>query len=101
MGEARAAGFDCRAARSHVEKLICADPELSRLDDRLKALFLKVQGETWGHDAESDKLIDPMGEEQGRWRETIRDACPNVACLRKAYAARIRQVRERWSDALR
>uniref|UniRef100_UPI0005C2996A lysozyme inhibitor LprI family protein n=1 Tax=Burkholderia gladioli TaxID=28095 RepID=UPI0005C2996A len=95
------AGFDCRYAKSHVEKLICADTELSRLDSKLKDLFVKVQNETSGHDGETGALIDPIGDEQRQWRETVRDRCPDVSCLRKAYDARIRQVQEKWSEVLR
>jgi len=100
LSEVQAAGFDCRYAKSHVEKLICTNTELSRLDSQLKDLFVKVQNETSGHDGETGALIDPIGDEQRQWRETVRDRCPDAGCLRKAYTARIRQVQEKWSEAL-
>jgi len=99
-GHVKAAGFDCRYAKSHVEKLICANPELSRFDSQLKDLFVTVQNETSGHDGETGALIDPIGDEQRQWRETVRDRCPDVSCLRKAYTARIREVKEKWADSL-
>jgi uncharacterized protein len=34
---AAAASFDCASAAARIEKLICADAELSRLDDMLAA----------------------------------------------------------------
>src|ERR1035441_3156169 len=34
-----AASFDCTKARSKVEKAICADPELSKLDEEMAASF--------------------------------------------------------------
>src|ERR1035441_10939093 len=34
-----AASFDCTKARSKVEKAICADPELSKLDDQLAVVY--------------------------------------------------------------
>ncbi|KAG1436027.1 hypothetical protein G6F57_020850 [Rhizopus arrhizus] len=34
---AYAAGFDCKAAKTHVEHLICAEPSLSKLDDQRKS----------------------------------------------------------------
>lgn len=97
---ARAAGFDCAAARGRVETLICSDPGLSKLDDELKALFDQIEGETRGTDAETGKRIDPFGEVHARWRERVRDACTDAACLKQAYTARIAQVRRDWSEAL-
>ena len=37
-----AASFDCRLARSKAEVLVCSDPELSALDDRLSQLFKRA-----------------------------------------------------------
>ncbi|WP_160296756.1 hypothetical protein [Sphingomonas sp. ERG5] len=34
---AGAASFDCAKASTRVEKLVCSDPQLSRLDERLAA----------------------------------------------------------------
>ncbi|MFP3802310.1 hypothetical protein SB764_39470, partial [Paraburkholderia sp. SIMBA_027] len=50
---AHAAGFDCKAAKTHVEHLICADPSLSRLDDQMKDLYDRIQAETAGRDGET------------------------------------------------
>ena len=41
---ARAASFDCAAAKTPVEKLICSDPELSDLDGRLGQAFQAARG---------------------------------------------------------
>ena len=35
---AEAASFDCAKARTAVEKMICADAELSKLDDEMAAV---------------------------------------------------------------
>jgi len=40
---ASAASFDCAKARSKSERLICGDPQLSALDDRLAALAARVR----------------------------------------------------------
>lgn len=37
-----ATSFDCEKARSEVEKLICGDEELSRLDDSLNKAYQKA-----------------------------------------------------------
>ena len=46
-GIAHAASFDCAKAHSKVEKMICVDAELSRLDDDLSGVseFLCVRRE--------------------------------------------------------
>jgi uncharacterized protein len=99
-GRAEAAGFNCRYAHSTVEKLICANPKLSRLDDELAKMYESIEGETRGFDAETGERLDPFGAEQFRWRRTVRDKCTNAACLERVYVTRIRQVRKNWADAL-
>jgi uncharacterized protein len=41
---AEAAGFDCKRAKSLVEKQICGVPELSRLDGEVAALYMRTLG---------------------------------------------------------
>ncbi|WP_233161313.1 MULTISPECIES: lysozyme inhibitor LprI family protein [unclassified Achromobacter] len=95
-----AAGFDCKYAKTQVEHLICAQPELSRLDDQVKVLYDKIQGETAGRDGETGEWRDPMAKEQTHWRETVRDRCQDAACLKSAYVARIAAMKKNWADAL-
>lgn len=97
---AQAAGFDCKYAKSHVEKLICATPSLSKLDDEMKVLFDKIEGETYGHDGETGEIVDPAGKEQTHWRETVRDVCKDATCLKTVYTARLAEMRKNWSQAL-
>lgn len=94
------AGFDCRLAKSRVEKLICADPGLSKLDGEMNVLFDKIQGETAGHDGETGKVVDPVGKEQTLWRTTVRDKCKDTACLKTAYTTRLSAMRKNWAEAL-
>ncbi|NTJ65870.1 hypothetical protein G6M50_16395 [Agrobacterium rhizogenes] len=98
--QTQAAGFNCKYAKSHVEKLICADPALSKLDDEMKVLFDKIEGETFGHDGETGQVIDPAGKEQKHWRETVRDACKDAQCLKSAYTSRLAEMRKNWAEAL-
>ena len=42
---ARAASFDCRKAKTGVEKAICADPQSSQYDERIAAAYKRAQGE--------------------------------------------------------
>lgn len=98
--QTQAAGFNCKYAKSHVEKLICADPALSKLDDEIKVLFDKIEGETFGHDGETGQVIDPAGKEQKHWRETVRGACKDAQCLKSAYTGRLAEIRRNWSEFL-
>ena len=86
-------------AASRIDSLICADLALMELDDELKILFDKIVGETRGVDGETGEPIDRFGADHARWRENVRDACPDAACLRRVYTARIAQVRRDWGDA--
>jgi hypothetical protein len=97
---AHAAGFDCKAAKTHVEHLICADPSLSRLDDQMKDLYDRIQAETAGRDGETGERRDPVANEQTQWRTTVRDRCPDAACLKSAYEDRIAAMKKNWAEAL-
>lgn len=100
IGAAYAAGFDCKAAKTHVEHLICAEPSLSKLDDQVKELYDKIQAETAGRDGESGEWRDPVAKEQTQWRTTVRDRCPDAACLKSAYVDRIAAMKKNWAEAL-
>ncbi|CAO3427823.1 hypothetical protein [Azospirillum endophyticum] len=98
-GTAQAAG-SCAGKQTRVEQMVCADPELSKLDSQLKALFDRIEGETYGIDGETGQVSDPFGADHARWREQVRDACQDTACLKRVYTARIAEVRRTWSQAL-
>lgn len=77
---AHSASFDCAKAASHVEKLICGTPHLSKLDEDLGALY-------------SSALKDQARAAQIRaaQREWVkaRDQCVDEACLRVSYQVRV------------
>jgi len=97
---AQAAGFDCSVARTAMQKRICADPVLSNLDGTMKTVFDRIEGETYGHDADTGGIIDPLGKDQARWIETVRDHCVDTACLIEAYRDRLNSMRRKWPDIL-
>lgn len=97
---AHAAGFDCTAAKTHVEHLICTEPSLSKLDDQVKELYDKIQAETAGRDGETGEWRDPVAKEQTQWRTTVRDRCADAACLKSAYVDRIAAMKKNWAEAL-
>lgn len=96
-GTAQAAGFDCKRARSTVEISVCADPELSRMDSEMNALYREIQAETAGVDGETGRRIDPLAAEQQRWLGR-RNACADRACLQHAYRERLAQMKREWSQ---
>ncbi|WP_075258494.1 lysozyme inhibitor LprI family protein [Herbaspirillum camelliae] len=76
----RAASFDCAKAGSSNEKMICADPQLSALDDRLGVLFRQARAgapdkRAWRADADL----------HWRWRE---QHCRDRSCLLEWYQRR-------------
>lgn len=101
-GTAHAAGFDCRKASTTIERTICRDPQLSRLDGDLAQLYREVQPEVAGVDGETGRRTDGLAVEQRYWLKHVRGACKvtNVVCLKRAYTARIAEIRKNWSNAL-
>lgn len=85
--EARAASFDCKKAKTKLEKLICETPELSRADDELGALFkqaLKAVGKSSARG---------LREAQSLWLSRYRNDCADAACVLAAYQKRILELR--------
>jgi uncharacterized protein len=41
---ANAASFDCKLAQAKIEKMICADSGLSKLDEQLSAAYTQIAG---------------------------------------------------------
>jgi uncharacterized protein len=78
-----AAGFDCSKAIG-IEKSICADHRLSRLDDELNIAY-KLNLAQGNHRAE-------QVAEQRRWISDKRNACADNACLARAYRQRINTI---------
>ncbi len=82
IGQVQAASFDCGKASMKVEKLICADEKLSRLDEQLAAAYV-----------EALKSTDParLKAEQKAWLKG-RNQCADVACIEAAYRQRTRAL---------
>lgn len=88
IGHAQAASFDCAKAGTKVEKLVCANAELSKLDDQLSAAYKDGAK----HTAEPDRYK----REQRSWlkgRETcLNDADKATTCLRELYSQRVQAL---------
>jgi len=76
--------FDCRLARSRVEKMICADPELSRLDRDLGRLHARAKA----------AAPDPVAfrrQNDAEWRAR-EQSCRDRECVLAWYAHRREQL---------
>lgn len=80
----RATSFDCALAKSTVEKMICADTELSRLDDHLEKLYRKI--------LDSSKDASTVRAQQRKWLKTNRNVCSEIPCLKAAYEGRMSEL---------
>jgi uncharacterized protein len=83
-GTIHAASFDCGKAASEVEKIICSNDELSKLDESLNKAYLRA--------LERTDMRKQTIESQSRWLKNERNACQNVECLKKAYEIRIKEL---------
>ena len=81
---AGAAGFDCGKARKPVEKMICADPALSRQDDELVAAYRLALDKSVSRAA--------VKEWQRHWLASGRGECQDAACLRQAYQDHLQEL---------
>jgi uncharacterized protein len=84
-----AASFDCRRASAQAEKIVCADRELSALDEKLARAykrFISVSPQPYADQ-----------RSQTHWVAT-RDACMDRVCLADAYKARLAELRSQSTE---
>ena len=96
VSPAQAAGIDCTKAKTVLEKAICADPKLLKLDQEMAALYmarvakLSVEGE-------HEQL--KVQKEWSRFRDTVCSVThvtkfkPISTCLLSTYRDRIRDLK--------
>lgn len=80
---ANGASFDCSKATSKAEVLVCQNPELSALDDKLSELYSSVKKQS----SNSRQLV----LDQRAWMAR-RNACQTVECISSAYEARLLEL---------
>jgi uncharacterized protein len=90
-GNASAASFHCTGKSSASEKIVCNDPQLSSLDDRLAASYQRAR----------DASIDPRSVESARieqwlWRQ---HNCTDKACVQSWYERRIAELDADYEQA--
>lgn len=86
-GAVHAASFDCAKAKAPMEKLICGDAEVSKLDEAVALAYRGAQAAKG-----TTKLL--VTRWQRDWLRMARDDCSDAPCLRQAYAAHLAELRE-------
>jgi len=82
---AAAASFPCEKAQSRIEKAICADAEVSDLDEYLGRYYFAAR--------DSVREAAPcLAADQKQWLSTVRNACQDAACLKKVYLERLGEL---------
>ena len=76
----QAASFDCAKAATKVEKLICGDAALSKLDEELNAAYKAA--------LQDGKNADTVKRAQKQWIKE-RNGCLDAACVKRAYEMRL------------
>lgn len=72
---AGAASFDCKKAKSKIEKLICSDSELSSIDEGLNKAYQRA------YNMSANKAV--VRQSQRDWLASWElDACSQAECLR-------------------
>lgn len=81
--------FDCAKASTKVEQMICADPELSVLDENLSKAFKEAMKST------DDK--EQLKKEQFAWMKE-RNLCKDNVCIQKSYKSRTAELKVFLTD---
>ncbi len=87
-GIVHAASFDCAKSTTSIEKLVCSNARLSRLDEMLAAAY---------SEAKLTQNSEQLVQQQRLWLRK-RAACTTAACLEDLYARRIVELRECLRD---
>lgn len=76
----QAASFDCEKAQTKLEKLICADAELSKLDEELNTAYKNA--------LQDEKQAGSIRQAQKQWIKR-RNGCSDSVCVKHAYEERL------------
>lgn len=89
--DATAASFKCTSKLSASERIVCNDPELSALDDRLATAWQRAKDTTLDADA-----LDATRTQQWLWRQ---HNCTDQACVKSWYDRRIAELDADYQQA--
>lgn len=79
---ALSASFSCHLAKSRTEKTICANPELSNLDEHIGQYYAAARSAL-------KSAGSCLASDQKNWLRSQRDTCRSAGCLRLAYLRRL------------
>lgn len=83
VATAQSASFDCAKASTKIEKLICDNAELSKLDEELNTAYNTV--------LQAEKQAASIRQNQKQWIKE-RNSCSSILCIRDTYKTRITQL---------
>ncbi|MDR8727641.1 hypothetical protein FEQ05_00077 [Burkholderia pseudomultivorans] len=86
-----AQNFDCSKAETNVERLICKNPELIKLDATVNRGYVAMMLTN----SKEISYQDPVRLDQIDWIKTVRNSCIDNACLLKAYRSRVAYIKGR------
>jgi uncharacterized protein len=89
--DASAASFKCTSKSSASEKIVCKDPALSALDDRLAAAWQRAKDTTLDAAA-----LEAARTHQWLWRQ---HNCTDQACVKSWYDRRIAELDADYEQA--
>jgi uncharacterized protein len=81
----QAASFDCAKAATATEKLICATPRISDLDEYLGRYYQTAR-------AELGRGAVCLAPTQRDWLRNVRNACKDATCLERVYLNRLAEL---------
>ncbi len=76
---AYSASFDCGKATTWVEKSICTNDELSKLDELMTVVYKNKLAES------HDGGVPFVKKEQRQWLQYHRNTCHSIGCLQREY----------------
>jgi uncharacterized protein len=85
IAQSHAASFDCEKATTLVENVICADSEISSLDDTLLVAYRQAMA--------SSSKTTALKRDQQRWLKK-RNLCKDKTCLKNLYQQRIKALNQ-------
>ena len=83
---AHAASFDCAKAQTRVEKFVCNDPFISKLDSQLGKVYDEDIAKA--NPEQKARLV----AEQRHWMSFTRAACTTQTCFKHAYWSRLAEL---------
>lgn len=89
IAQAGEASFDCIKATTSIEKMICADQELSSLDKELNNIYRNLTGAA---------AYPDIKKSQRAWLRQ-RNLCAETECLKNMYRYRAAELSEKFSNS--